>query len=166
MANVRPSQLSDGIIFNLMRFSLIFVIFVTTLIAVATATMLACLDENCSFLTYDILRFIVTLMAASALTIGVLASERMRVFCLTWGIFVTAQNVCNSSPSFVRDLVEGAIVVPPELEGRVINYASHASMIAMIWFDVVVATMAGCLAVVISTYKQTSTDVKLKTLRR
>ena len=76
------------------------------------------------------------------------------MFCLTWGIFIITQNLCNSTPVFVKDLVENQLIPTDESSGRVINATTYVFMITGIWFEVGVATIAACVAVMLSTSKR------------
>jgi hypothetical protein len=133
-----------------MRFTILSLLFLTAVIGVAFATLLTAVDQAVGATVHGILQLAVVLLAAAAVTVGVLSSERMRVFCLTWGVFFITQNVCHSCPWIVTSWIDNVITVPPASTGLFTDSVTYLHMIGVIWFDVGVATASGCLAVIIS----------------
>ena len=137
-----------------MRIALPTLFLLTTVIGVALATTLAASSLDNGWIIHDVVQLTVVLLSAAALTTGLLSSGRIQVFCLTWGIFIITQNLCHSTPVFVKDLVENELIPTHESSGRVINATTYVFMITGIWFDVGVATIAACVAVMLSTSKR------------
>ncbi|AMV35373.1 hypothetical protein VN12_25005 [Pirellula sp. SH-Sr6A] len=102
----------------------------------------------------DVTKFIVVFLSAAALTTGILSSGRIQVFCLTWGIFVVTQDLCHSTPLVVKELVENALIPPQESSERVTLATTYVFEITGVWFDIRVATIAACVAVMLSTSKR------------
>lgn len=137
-----------------MRFALPTLFLLTTVIGVALATTLAVSSQDNGWMIHEVVQFTVVLLSAAALTTGFLSSGRIQVFCLTWGIFVITQNLCQSTPVLVKKLVENALIPTQESSGRVIHATTYVFMITGIWFEVGVATIAACVAVMLSTSKR------------
>lgn len=78
----------------------------------------------------------------------------MQVFCLTWGIFVITQTLCNSCPNFVIKLVDYEVTLSSELSNRAINSVPYVRMVASVWFDVGVVTTFGCLAAILYRFRR------------
>ena len=137
-----------------MRFSLLSLLLLTTVIGVALATTIIAAIQDNGRMILDVTKFIVVFLSATALTTGILSSGRIQVFCLTWGIFVVTQDLCHSTPLFVKEMVENALIPPQESSERVTHAVTYVFEITGIWFDIGVATIAACVAVMLSTSKR------------